>query len=194
MNYHILVNKKNMLPEDYFEHIELSKTQDIEGENIFCEKETLKHFRKLQKYVKENVGVDIGIDSAFRTGTRQRQLYKEFVEKYGKEFADEIVAPPGHSEHETGLAIDLGMHLEDKSLLENDDDLTDYKDVFEKFVHPILKDFGFILRYPKDKKQVTGYPYEPWHIRYVGVEFTKKYKDDVDTLTLEEIYEKYDLK
>ncbi|MBQ1805909.1 MAG: M15 family metallopeptidase, partial [Oscillospiraceae bacterium] len=78
--------------------------------------------------------------------------------KYGTDYVKAYVAVPGYSEHHTGLAIDL--YLESP-------------DVWAK-IHAKLADCGFILRYPQGKEAVTGYAYEPWHIRYVGVETARE--------------------
>lgn len=188
MNYQILINKKHKIPEDFFEDLELVKTKDIEGLDVFCEKETFKHYEELRKYLLETTGIEIGIDSAFRTGTRQKEIYYEFLEKEGKEYADSIVAPVGCSEHETGLAMDITIHIEDKGFLVENSDIMDYVDVYEKFIHPVISKFGFILRYPKGKEEITGYAYEPWHIRYIGEEFIQKYSDVINKLSLEEIF------
>lgn len=85
---------------------------------------------------------------------------------YGKEYADSFVAPTGYSEHHTGLAIDIGIKI-NGVFLDYNKMTEEEKNVYHE-VHKHLKKFGFILRYPKGKETTTGYPYEPWHIRYVG--------------------------
>lgn len=90
---------------------------------------------------------------------------------------------PGTSEHHTGQAIDLVIMKDNKWIIENEELLRE-NDIFER-IHKVLKYFGFILRYPKGKEYITGYSYEPWHIRYVGEDIAM----NIGNLTLEEYLE-----
>ena len=90
------------------------------------------------------------INSAYRTYDEQRQIYKETGSSYA--------LPAGHSEHETGLAIDIGST---QGMMENSEE--------GKWLAEHAHQFGFILRYPKDKEHITSINYEPWHFRYVGL-------------------------
>ncbi|MBD8032976.1 M15 family metallopeptidase [Solibacillus merdavium] len=90
------------------------------------------------------------INSAYRSGKLQQQLY----EKHGADYA----LPSGYSEHQTGLSLDIGSTA---GKMENVDE--------GKWLEEHAADFGFILRYPEDKVDVTGINYEPWHFRYVGL-------------------------
>ena len=118
-------------------------------------------------------GYDIFVMSAFRDYELQTKLYNNYVARDGKEAADLYSARPGHSEHQTGLAYDVnsleysfGDTAEGIWLAEN------------------CHLYGFIIRYPQGKEEITGYNYEPWHIRYLGVETaTAVYESG---LTLEE--------
>ena len=76
------------------------------------------------------------------------------------------MAVPGYSEHHTGLALDLYFIVDGKEVYENED-LVQYPEIWD-VIHAKLPDYGFILRYTKDRETDTGYAYEPWHIRYVG--------------------------
>ena len=105
-------------------------------------------------------------------------LYDKYVKKDGIKAADTYSARPGHSEHQTGLAIDLkNMALKKTRLSESDFDW------LEANAHK----YGFIVRFPKDKEQITGYKFENWHIRYVGKEAATEIMDK--NLTLEEYVE-----
>lgn len=161
----LLVNKQNKLKESYYKRAKLIDIKDVNGIDTKIEEETYQSFLELQEFLKEK-NIIVGIDSAYRSFERQQELYLEFVNKYGKEYADKIVAPVGTSEHHTGLAIDLAVQANGKYL---DSDIVheDQEPIFRK-IHEYLKDYGFILRYPENKESITGYPYEPWHIRYVG--------------------------
>ncbi|WP_138294974.1 MULTISPECIES: M15 family metallopeptidase [unclassified Clostridium] len=118
--------------------------------------------------------------SGYRPRSEQEAIYTASLRENGREFTRKYVALPGHSEHETGLAIDLG---ENKPPID--------------FIRPAFPDsgicgqfkaraaeFGFILRYPADKEAVTGIAHEPWHFRYVGPEHAQAMARE--GLTLEE--------
>lgn len=104
-------------------------------------------------------GLSIWNASGFRSYELQESLYNRYSARDGKEAADRYSARPGHSEHQSGLAIDLN-------------EITNaFKDTKEgKWVAANCHKYGFILRYPQGKEAQTGYMYEPWHIRYVGVD------------------------
>lgn len=104
-------------------------------------------------------GLNIWIASGFRSYEYQSGLYSRYVDRSGKAEADRYSARPGHSEHQTGLAFDLNS-IEDS-----------FADTAEgKWVAEHCHEYGFIIRYPKGKESITGYIYEPWHIRYLGEE------------------------
>lgn len=166
----LLINKDNKIKESYYKRVNFINIKDIDNQDTKIEKETYEQFLKLQKFLQEK-DIIIGIDSVYRSEQRQLELYNEFIEKYGQEYADKIVAPVGTSEHHTGLAIDLALKSNNEYL---DADMVhqEQEPIYQE-IHKHLKDFGFILRYPEGKESITGYPYEPWHIRYVG-EFVAK--------------------
>ena len=166
----LLINKDNKIKESYYKRVNFINIKDIDNQDTKIEKETYEQFLKLQKFLQEK-DIIIGIDSAYRSEQRQLELYNEFIEKYGQEYADKIVAPVGTSAHHTRLAIDLALNSNNEYL---DADMVhqEQEPIYQE-IHKHLKDFGFILRYPEGKESITGYPYEPWHIRYVG-EFVAK--------------------
>jgi D-alanyl-D-alanine carboxypeptidase len=120
------------------------------------------------------------ISSPYRSYSRQSSLYTNYVSKDGKTNADTYSARPGHSEHQTGLAIDLGTSSNHSiGAFEKSKEFTWTKNNAHKY--------GFILRYPKGKEYITGYISEPWHYRYVGIEVaTYIYEHNI---TFEEYYE-----
>lgn len=101
--------------------------------------------------------------SGYRDYNYQQKLYTEKVKKDGKAEADKYVAEPGTSEHQTGLAMDL-LSTEYTSL---DDGFMNTKSY--KWLQQNCGKYGFIIRYPKDKENITKYNFEPWHLRYVGL-------------------------
>ena len=184
--YLILVNKAYPVPKDYLSHVELISAFDIHEQQLFLEQCTFRAFEALAAYLKETEHITVGIGNGYRSLETQQQIYSNFCRKYGKEYADAIVAPVGNSEHHMGICIDLSLYFEGEGFLSNNDHFDRICPVFEKHVHPHLSRFGFLLRYPRGKEGVTGYPYEPWHIRYVGPDAAQEIAQK--GLTLEEWY------
>ena len=165
MNYAILINKENKLKDNYIKKINLITIKNQYNENILIEEETFKAYQQLKEFLKKQ-NINIEIDSAYRSIKEQEILYNDYIEKYGVDYTNEMVAKPKTSEHHSGLAIDLSIIVDNK-VLEKDDNEKLYNELYSK-IHKYLKDYGFILRYPEEKIKITGYKYEPWHIRYVG--------------------------
>lgn len=131
-------------------------------------------------------GLTAYLSSAYRDYDNQAYLYNRKVEQYGGDeaAAAAIVAPPGTSEHQTGLACDItDQYYELKTL-----DL-EYTELFQ-WMSKHCHEYGFIVRYPKDKEDVTGIIFEPWHFRYVGVEAATYIMEH--GLTLEEFHALYE--
>lgn len=164
MQYTLLVNNSNPIKQEKIEKIKMDKYVDCDGEEILVERECLKSFLKLRDYFLRK-DIIIEIDSAFRTIEYQKELMDRLEKEKGIDYIKEFVALPGVSEHHTGLALDITVKIDDTYLEENDMRL----DVIYKEIHSVLYKYGFILRYPKDMENITGYSYEPWHIRYVGL-------------------------
>lgn len=135
-----------------------------------------KAFNKLSEGAK-NDGYDIYISSGFRSYKTQKDTYNYWVSLDGKELADTYSARPGYSEHQTGLAVDVNTI---------DDSFADTPE--GKWLNDNCYKYGFILRYPKGKQNVTGYKYESWHIRYVGVDLATKLYNNGKWITLEEYF------
>lgn len=185
MYYQALVNKKYKYREEMFENRILISTKDVEKETVQVEKKTYESYEKLKEYLEKEEKIIIGILSSYRSLEDQKEVYDSFVTKYGEEYAKKIVAPVGASEHHTGLCIDFSVQKEGKFPVDNKEIMKDTK-TYQKVV-PHLSEFGFILRYPKEKEEITGYPYEPWHIRYVGKSLAKRLEEE--NKTLEEYYQ-----
>ena len=169
--YLTLVNKKHKLPENWLEKIELISATNSQGKEFLVEKEALEHFNDLRSKLLEQ-GIDIELDSTYRSVERQKELWAEFEEKYGRAYCEKYAAVPGYSEHHTGLAIDVCL-IKDGQVIDDNDEMIAEVEIFSK-IHTFLSDYGFILRYMKGKEDITGYSYEPWHFRYVGIKAAKK--------------------
>lgn len=179
----LLVSKNHFFNEKDIENFEFVEYENSLEEIKYVESETFRHFEMLKAHLRVD-GIEIDIDSAYRSLEKQESIFLEQMRKYGIDYAEEVVAMPGTSEHHTGQAIDFIIRKDGKWLVENDDLLKE-TEIFAK-IHKALKYFGFILRYPPDKEHITGYKYEPWHIRYVGDDIAM----NIGNLTLEEYIER----
>lgn len=186
MKYKVLVNKEHKIKENYLSKIELITIKNIDNEDIQVEKETYHAYLKLKKFL-ETKNIIIGISSAYRSKEYQQEIYDSFVKDYGKDYADKFVAPVGCSEHHTGLAIDINIKVNGAWPKDNYE-LMKQEKMF-KTIHKYLSTYGFILRYPDEKEDITGYPYEPWHIRYTGEIVAKIIESN--NYTLEEYLKNY---
>ncbi len=165
VDYLILVNSTHPIPRDYVNALELVPVEGYDREVYLVEKNAAEQFASLRRASAES-GVEILLSSAYRSVERQQEIRNEFLQEYGEEYVRQFVAAPGCSEHHTGLALDFVARIDGKWLIEN-------KEIRERAeelrpVYDLLPRYGFILRYLKGKEAITGYPAEPWHIRYVG--------------------------
>ena len=187
-DYLVLVNKENKIPNNWEETAELIETKNGFGKILKIEKETLEKFNELKSdLLKEDI-VDIELDSAYRSFSIQKEFFEEFKEKYGIEYASKFAAPAGYSEHHTWLAIDICIKKENWEIISENHEMIVELGVFDK-VHKRLADHWFILRYLEGKENITGYEYEPWHLRYIwDVNVAKEIMEK--WLTLEEYLNK----
>ena len=187
-DYHVLVNKYSQLPDDWEKNVELVKTKDAWGEDIQVEKEAFEQFKKLKQDVDNDLkefNTTIELDSTYRSVKEQQELWDKWSAdpEKGIEYVKKFVAVPGYSEHHTGLAIDICLKKDGKLIFDNDEMIAE-REIFAK-VHAKLSKYGFILRYLENRDDITGYAYEPWHLRYVGSDVIAKDIMDKD-ITFEE--------
>lgn len=184
-----LVNKKNPLPADYDSRIE-TKVVFESWREYFLDVRAAGYLEKMLKAA-ENDGIDLYVVSAYRTIEYQQQNFDNSVQdrvdrgmSYDDAYADTLaeVALPGESEHNAGLALDI-MVEEYQNM---DDDGFEDTEAFA-WLDKHAAEYGFILRYPKGKQEITGIIYEPWHYRFVGVYYANEIKKS--GLCLEEYYE-----
>lgn len=155
----LIANKSYSLPADFAPGL------DSTCYNQFC---------KLSSAAAQE-GLNIYLSSGFRSYDYQAQIYNNYCARDGQAAADTYSARPGHSEHQTGLAIDVNQI--DDSFIGTPEAIW-----LENHCH----EFGFILRYPQGKQDITGYQYESWHIRYVGTDLATQIH--ASGLTLEEYF------
>ena len=192
IDYMVLVNQSNQLPDGWEEALETTTITNSVGDEVYVESKAYEAYCKLKEAVEKDLeGYDKGevrleLDSAYRSVAAQQKIVEDFTEKYGEDYVKQYVAVPGYSEHHTGLALDLYFTIDGKDIYENED-LVQYPDIWEA-VHARLPEFGFILRFPEYGEAITGYAYEPWHIRYLdSPEIAKEITDK--GITFEEYLE-----
>ncbi|MBR3059741.1 MAG: M15 family metallopeptidase [Oscillospiraceae bacterium] len=172
IDYLALVNKLNPLPEGWEEALETVTITNSMGDEVEVEAKAYAAYALLKADLEENEGIYLELDSARRSVAAQQDIMDRFIEKYGADYAAKTVAQPGYSEHHTGLALDLYFRIkgEDGNFTDvyyNEDmEKEEYKGIWDA-IHARLPRYGFILRYLEGEEHITGYRYEPWHIRYV---------------------------
>lgn len=181
MSEYIYVSKRVALPRNYMpNNLVLSKSNYKDG--IMLDSETYEHWLQLKEDVTSK-GYIIDIESGYRSYDYQDKILQELIADKGYDYAKMAVALPGHSEHQTGLAIDYTIFKDNQFI-----DDSKFNDSLEEciYTNSIAHKYGFVVRYPKHKEDITGYKYEPWHLRYVGKELaTYLYENN---LTLDEYY------
>ena len=166
--YLTLINKQHRLPDDWTSQFDFLVGRNALGELFIVESESLLSFYSLRDYLLEQANVQIELDSIYRSLDEQQDIWDIWSAdpEKGPDYCAQYLAPVGCSEHHTGLALDIFLIKDGEIIRDNDATLADTED-FAK-VHAALAKFGFILRYPDGKEAITGYSYEPWHLRYVG--------------------------
>ena len=158
--YLILVNEK------YPYHEGLTRTDlkpvNTYDKNVLLEQHSVEFLSHMMEEI--NGWQQICAVSGWRSLQAQKAIYTQSLTDNGDAFTQQFVALPGHSEHQTGLAVDLGIRKEDIDFIRPDFPYTGMCKIFRQ--HSIR--YGFIERYPKGKENITGIAHEPWHFRYVG--------------------------
>jgi D-alanyl-D-alanine carboxypeptidase len=178
----VLVNKERYLPSTW-------KPKDLITPKInfaFSGWSSKKQMRKAAGKALEELfkaakkeNISILATSGYRSFETQKQIFNENAQAYGKDNANQTSAIPGQSEHQTGLAMDITSAKVNYELEES------FANTVEgKWLKENASAYGFIIRYPKGKEAITGYNYEPWHIRYVGKDVAKYITEN--NMTLEE--------
>lgn len=176
----ILVNKFNYLKSDFIPEdlTSISLSYAYSGNKVT--KETNDAYLEMAKAAKQ-AGIQLLANSAYRDYEKQESVYKDYYYSKGVSYADKYAARAGYSEHQTGLSIDIFTNGATTKTFES-------TEAYIWLINNSYK-YGFILRYPKDKEYLTGYEYESWHYRYLGVtEATKVYNSG---LTYDEYYAYY---
>lgn len=169
----ILVNKHNRAPAVPVALVKPDVPPTREGleENIYMQPEAADALEELFDAA-EREGIILYATSGFRSYSTQKAIFERKLEKMSEKAANASVAKPGYSEHQTGLAMDVEGHSSLGSGL-----VADFGETPEGiWLAENCHEYGYIIRYPKGKTNITGYVYEPWHIRYVGKAAAKEIK------------------
>ena len=177
----MLVNKYYALDKDFaFDDLVEVSIQHCYG-NQKIRKEVYEKFKQMFNDAKKE-NLTIIINSSYRTYEYQENLWNNYARAHDEAWADSYAARKGHSEHQTGLTIDVTTYgVKEQEDFETTDEF--------RWMRENAHKYGFILRYPKNQENITGYSYESWHYRYVGVDMaTKIYEEGI---TFDEYYAFY---
>lgn len=170
----ILVNKTNRAPAVPMALVkpDVAPTKEAYSENIYMRPEAASALEELFEGAAQD-GITLYATSGYRSYSTQKAIFDRKLEKMSEKAANASVAKPGYSEHQTGLAMDLeGQTTLGTGLTEAFGESPEGIWVAENCYK-----YGFIIRYPKGKTNITGYIYEPWHVRYVGREAAEEIKE-----------------
>ncbi len=173
----MLTNKYRGLDQNYVpdDLVKLNTEYTLDNEDEYLNSQVAEVFYQMAAdMAKENLS--IVANSAYRSYKNQQETYDLYLKTYGENYVKNYVGNPGFSEHQTGLALDIAS--------KNGDVFANTKE--SKWLKENAYKYGFILRYPQDKEDITGYKYEPWHYRYVGTEIAKDIHNN--DLTYDEYY------
>lgn len=175
----VVVNKlRPMEPPDFAPELVAVSTGQEGGELVRPELDAA--LGELDAAMRAAIGEGTYVTSSYRSYALQSQYYQDAIGRFGQAAADTTSARPGHSEHQTGLAIDLMSTAMSCRL-----DHCFGETAAGRWIAAHAWEFGFVVRYPEGSDAVTGYAWEPWHLRFVGTEVTTAMHDG-GTATLEE--------
>lgn len=164
--YSCLVNREHPLPDSYIPEdlvfCEFPFAVSEPGEKRMLCRTAAEAGKRLMEYGK-SFGCHLYGISGYRSFSRQKEIYEKRLAEAGAAHADQYIARPGESEHQSGLALDLSCPA---ARLELEEAFAATRE--GRWLAAYAPMFGFIIRYPKGKERITGYAWEPWHIRYVG--------------------------
>lgn len=175
-----LVNKENGLKSSYEPNDLVIPDVKATKSDIYLSKVASSNLEKMFKNAKKEE-VDLYLISGYRSSSYQKKLYSDSLIHNGKEYTEQYLSKANHSEHQTGLVVDISSKSISYQLIPNFE-ITKEGKWLEENAH----NYGFILRYKKDRVEDTGYGFEPWHFRYVGHDIAKYIYDN--DLILEDLY------
>lgn len=180
LGFGIIVNKYYSLPDKYAPDDVVSMSNQYAYPDNSIRSEVYEAFKEMSKAAKGD-SISLIVNSSYRDYESQKEIYEDYKDKNGTEYADKYAARPNFSEHQTGLSLDIFSPGYGMKTFEN-------SEAFRWLSENSYK-YGFILRYPKDKEDITGYSYESWHYRYLGKDLATKVFES--SLTFDEYYAYY---
>ncbi len=166
--FYVLINKQNGIGKEYkpdnlvIPHVKFIEKGPLEKKHM---QNTAAYYLKMMFDDAARQNIHLVALSGYRSYSRQSAIYNQYIKKYGRVYTDTVSAKPGYSEHQTGLAMDISAKSARYALTQSF-----AKTKEGKWLAQNAHRHGFIIRYPKGKEAITGYTYEPWHVRYVGQE------------------------
>ncbi len=176
----MLVNKYNYLSQDYTPENLVNVSSSYAYDGNIARQDVLDAFKEMYNDALKD-DITLILNSSYRSYSEQDETWLTRKKAYGTEKADQYAARAGYSEHQTGLALDINQFNTTEKDFENTPAFTWLSNNAYKY--------GFILRYPEGKENITGYSYESWHYRYVGKDVAKKITDE--GITFDEYYAYY---
>lgn len=163
--YLVVVSDASPITQEYIdENFKVIDVMNDRGQEKQLEERTWYYYRRLRKYLEKEEGIIIDLDSGYRSIQGQQDIIDEFTAEHGLEYALYYAAAPGTSEHHTGLAVDICL-IVDGVVIDENVAMNAQTEIFGR-IHAVLAEFGFVL----------DFPYESWHIRFVGTpEVAKAY-------------------
>lgn len=180
-SYLIIANKKHKLPDGYVPSDLVALTVPVTYEMYM--KSVAAEALSNMFAAANAAGLNPVATSAYRSEEYQRELYDSYVQRDGQEAADTYSSRPGYSDHQTGLTVDITCASIDYKLNQSFENTPE-----GQWLAQHAHEYGFIMRYPNGKEAITGYTYEPWHFRYIGVEEATALYNTDPNMTMEEYY------
>lgn len=182
-NILVLVDKTHALPQDYKPNNLTNPYINSTADQIWIREDIVEQAKNMVNAAQAE-GITLYAMAGYRSYQEQQDLYNDRVDKFGEASAGKVVAKAGHSENQTGLAIDFTDSPTGTS------SVSFAQTAAGQWLYAHAHEYGFILRYPENKEAITGYSYLPWHYRYVGVDVANAmYEKGGTDYTFEEYYQ-----
>ncbi|MGN1444231.1 MAG: D-alanyl-D-alanine carboxypeptidase family protein [Acutalibacteraceae bacterium] len=169
----LLVNSRNKYEKQPMNLVSVyenkTKSYLVKDKNVQLKKEVIEALNSMMDDFKKETGLsNVNVISGYRSIEDQKKLYEKYLLSHGKSYTEKYVQQPGFSEHHTGYAVDFSIYHTENGSSEDFKGQREYRWISQNAWR-----YGFILRYPEEKADLTGIAYEPWHFRFVGKKAAK---------------------
>ena len=178
----VFVDKNHPVPQDFVPSDLVSPYFNSTGEIIQLKAEPAEHLKKMIAAASKDK-VQLVVFCGYVSYQTQDEYFQDRAAMLGEAEAGKVIEKPGYSEHQCGIAVDFSSNSTSATTVAYAD--TDAG----KWLYEHAHEYGFILRYPKGKEQITGYSYMPWHYRYIGETYASMMYEISPDLSLEEFYD-----